>query len=75
MAAEALLQRVPTPTANVHPMHADPDTIQKDAERYEQILKNNLPLSENGFPVQMVQAHGELEWYLDETAARYILNG
>ena len=73
MAAKALLQRVTIPIANVHPMHADPVTIQKDAERYEQILKNNLPLSENGFLVQMIQADGELEWYLDETAERYIL--
>jgi len=51
MVNKALLEHVPVPTKNIHAIHADPGTIRKDAERYENVLEKNLPFSKDGFPV------------------------
>lgn len=49
MAKEALLDHVPIPASQIHPVYADPDNIQECADQYAQVLKQNLA-SENNFP-------------------------
>ena len=48
MASDALLDRVKVPGSQVYRMPADADDIQKAAEEYSSLLKNKLPVSDDG---------------------------
>ncbi len=49
MAREALIDHVPIPAAQVHPMRAAPETIEADAEAYARLLARELP-DRGGWP-------------------------
>src|SRR3984957_7365137 len=51
MARRELLLRVPIPQANVHRMEAEDANIGRAAHHYEALLRRNLELDLNGFPI------------------------
>lgn len=51
MARETLLDHIPTPTAQVHRMAADPAHIEEDAMAYARVLATHLPQDAAGMPV------------------------
>ncbi len=50
MARETLLDQVPLPAANIHPIQARPDRIEADAAAYEALLRRTLPTGPDGLP-------------------------
>jgi len=51
MARRELLLRVPIPQGNVHRMEAEDANIGRSAHHYEALLRRNLELDQNGFPI------------------------
>jgi 6-phosphogluconolactonase len=49
-ARRELLLKVPIPPNNVHRMEAESANIGRAAHNYEEILRDNLPLDDRGFP-------------------------
>lgn len=47
MARETLLNHVPIPADNIHPIEIFPDNPQQGAQRYEQLLRSVLPQDRN----------------------------
>ena len=50
MAADLLLDHVPIPMANVHPMPADSSTAAASAQQYEDLIRKLVPLGKSGLP-------------------------
>ena len=50
MARTALLEQVPIPTAQVHPILADISSIRLDAARYAGVLRQHAPTGPQGLP-------------------------
>lgn len=50
MASETLLQHVPIPASNVHPMRTARVSLRRDAARYAAMLRRRVPLGESGWP-------------------------
>ena len=51
MARRELLLRVPVPAENIHRMEAEVTPLGRAAHKYETVLRRNLPLNADGFPV------------------------
>lgn len=50
MARQALLDHVPIPAAQVHPILADLDSVRLDAARYARTLRQHAPAGSGGLP-------------------------
>lgn len=51
MAREAMLDRVPIPSSQVHPLCQTPQEPEDDAARYARLLDEQLPATADGMPV------------------------
>ncbi len=51
MAKESLLDRVPIPASHIHRMKTELDDMGEVARRYEEVLLENLPVSDGGVPL------------------------
>lgn len=50
MARETLLDQIPIPAQNVHPMRSADASLRRDAARYAAVLRRLVPSSEDGWP-------------------------
>ena len=50
MASETLLQHVPIPASNIHPMRTASVSLRRDAARYAAMLRRRVPVGEAGWP-------------------------
>jgi 6-phosphogluconolactonase len=51
MAREAMLDRVPIPSSQIHPLCQTPQAPEDDAARYARLLDEQLPAAADGMPV------------------------